>query len=87
MVDVNVEAPATIFSQRIGEFFVCLAESAVLGVLHRLAIVIALPGPTVSAAGECWIEGVTHSDRGSRFSYPSSGDGYEKAHWSVMVGV
>jgi hypothetical protein len=29
----------------------------------------------------------THSDSGSRFSYPSNGDGYENANWSVIVNV
>lgn len=27
----------------------------------------------------------TYSDSGSRFSYPSNGDGYEKADGSVIV--
>ena len=32
-----------------------------------------------------WVCGA-YSDNGSRFSWPSKGDGYENAYWSVMLG-
>lgn len=50
MVDVNVETTATIFGQWIGELFIGFAENPVLGVLNRLAIVVALSGISGSLA-------------------------------------
>lgn len=44
VVDMDVEAPATIFGEWVGEFLVGFAEHPVLGVLHGLAIVVALTG-------------------------------------------
>lgn len=84
VIDVDVESPALVFSQRIGELLVGFAQNAMRGILQRLPVVVSLPGPTISLLlklvgyfGDVDLPHATHSDNGSKFSYPSSGDGYK----------
>lgn len=54
VIDVDVESPALVFSQRIGELLVGFAQNAMLGILQRLSIVVSLPGPTISLLFKLW---------------------------------
>jgi hypothetical protein len=82
MVDMNIETPATTLAKWIGELLVGFAENTVLRVLEGFAIVVALS--MIARWLACYIRrGCCHehssrdtnSDSGSRFSYPSSGEG------------
>lgn len=59
-----------------------------LRVLERLSVVVSLSASIVSTCSVLFIHvscDAAYSGSGSRFSYPSNGEGYVYANWSVIA--